>query len=114
MMGLDAIKEHFQNRINKYGFTSQITEATLNQIGYQLLQTEKTDKAIEVFKYNLELYPKSANVYDSLGDGYDAKGSTKKALKNYKKAALLGELMNDPNLSAYKNNVERLTKIQKK
>ncbi len=50
MKGVDSIKEHFLNRGEKYGFTSQITEVTLNTIGYQLLQSEERGKAIEVFK----------------------------------------------------------------
>ena len=110
MKGVDAIKEHFQNRVKKYGFSTQITEVTLNAIGYQLLQGGNTGKAIDIFKYNVELYPNSANVYDSLGDGYDAQNMRKKALNNYKKAASVGEKINDPNLPAYKNNVDRLEK----
>jgi len=108
MNGVDSIKEHFLNRNKKYGFTSQITEVTLNTIGYQLLQAEEIVKSIEVFKYSVELYPNSANVYDSLGDAYDAQGKKKKALKNYKKAVSIGEKINDVNLQAFKNNVERL------
>ena len=106
--GVEAIKAHFQNRQNKYGFTTQITEATLNIIGYQLLQANEIKKAIEVFEYNVELYPNSANVYDSLGDGLDARGLKKEALKNYKIAVSIGEKIDDPNLPAFKNNVERL------
>ena len=110
MQGVNTIKAHFQNRQNKYGFTTQITEATLNVIGYQLLQADENKKAIEVFEYNVELYPNSANVYDSLGDGFDKIGKKKKALKNYKKAVSIGEKINDPNLPAFKNNVDRLIK----
>ncbi|NHZ86361.1 MAG: hypothetical protein GWP19_10835 [Planctomycetia bacterium] len=108
MKGVNAIKKHFLNRSNKYGFTTQITELTLNAIGYQLLQAGKTKKAIDVFKYNVELYPNSANVYDSLGDGFDKIGKKKKALDNYKKAVSIGEKINDPNLAAFRNNLERL------
>ena len=110
MKGVDVIKAHFRNRQEKYGFTTQLTEATLNIIGYQLLQANENEKAIEVFKYNVELYPNSANVYDSLGDGYDKTGKKKKALKNYKQAVFNGEKTDDPNLPAYRNNVERLEK----
>lgn len=108
MKGVDAIKDHFQNKQNIYGFTNQITEATLNIIGYQLLQADENKKAIEVFEYNVELYPNSANVYDSLGDGFDKIGKKKKALKRYKKAVSIGEKVDDPNLAVFKNNVERL------
>ncbi len=108
MEGIVAIKAHFQNRQNKYGFTTPITEATLNIIGYQLLQADENKKAIEVFEYNVELYPKSANVYDSLGDGFDKIGKKKKALNNYINAVSIAEETNDPNLLAFRNNVERL------
>jgi len=107
MKGVEAIQEHYQNRLNKYGIVSQITEATLNAIGYQLLQSDNDEKAIEIFKYNVELYPKSANVYDSLGDGYDKIGNLKKAIKNYQKAVSIAELINDANLQAFKDNLER-------
>ena len=110
MLGLDAVKAHYHNRLEKYGFSTKITEATLNVIGYRLLQNEEYYKSIEVFKYNVELYPKSANVYDSLGDAFDAQGKGKKALKNYKKAVSIGEKTNDVNLPAFKNNVERMSK----
>ena len=110
--GVDAIKDHFSNRLEKYGFSSKITEVAMNIIGYQLLQADEIDKAIEVFKYNVEMYPRSSNVYDSLGDAYDTKGSKKKALKNYKKAVQLGELEDNPNLSIYQNNVDRLEKVK--
>jgi len=110
MKGIDAIKAHFLNRNKKYGFTTQITEVTLNTIGYQLLQAEEIEKAIDVFKYAVELYPTSANVYDSLGDAFDIQGKKKRAIKNYKKAVSIGEKTNDVNLQAFKNNVERLSK----
>ncbi len=110
MGGVDAIKEHNQNRVKKYGFTTELAEARLNAIGYQLLQGGNTRKAIDIFKYNVELHPYSANVYDSLGDAYDAHGKKKKALENYKKAVSIGEKTDDPSLAVFKNNVERLDK----
>jgi len=110
MQGVKAIKAHFQNRQEKYGFTIQISEATLNIIGYQLLQASENKKAIDVFNYNVELNPNSANVYDSLGDAYDGQGMKKKALKNYKIAVSIAEKNNDPNLAVYKANLARLIK----
>lgn len=112
MGGLDALKAVLNNRQNKYGMTTYLNEVVINTIGYQLLQANEIDKSIEIFKYNIELFSNSSNVYDSLGDAYDAKGSKKKALKYYKKAVQLGELENNPNLSIYKNNVERLEKVK--
>ena len=42
--------------------------------------------AIEIFKLNVEEFPESFNVYDSLGEAYMADGNTKLAIKNYEKS----------------------------
>jgi predicted alpha/beta superfamily hydrolase len=106
--GLDSVQDLLDKRLKKYGIKTELNEAVINNIGYQLLQTENIDKAIEVFEYNVDMYPNSSNVYDSLGDGYDAKGLRNKALKNYRKAVKIGTMENSPNLQVYKANVERL------
>jgi tetratricopeptide (TPR) repeat protein len=62
------------------------TEADINNLGYQYLFSNQVDKAIEVFKKNVEDYPESWNVYDSLGEGYAVKGEKKLAIEYYKKA----------------------------
>ena len=46
------------------------SEDDLNEWGYTLLNKNEVQKAIEVFKLNVQLHPQSANVYDSLGDAY--------------------------------------------
>jgi acetyl esterase/lipase len=56
-------------------------EQTLNQLGYQLLQQGRAKDAIELFKLNVASYPQSANVYDSLADGYDADGQRELAIQ---------------------------------
>lgn len=63
-----------------------VQEARLNDLGYAFLAQKKIDDAIAVFKVNVELYPKSANTYDSLAEAYLAKGEKELALANYKKA----------------------------
>ena len=62
------------------------TEGELNNYGYQLLGAGEHDKAIEVFKMNTERHPKSANVWDSLGEAYAIKGDKKNAIANFKKS----------------------------
>lgn len=68
----------------------------------RLLQQEKFDEAIAVFKENVKRYPESANVYDSLGDGYDAKGEFELARESYEKAYKRGLEIDDPNVQLYK------------
>jgi tetratricopeptide (TPR) repeat protein len=58
----------------------------MNNVGYQLLMTGKKKEALEIFKINVEAFPKSGNAYDSLGEAYLADGDTKLAIANYKKS----------------------------
>lgn len=62
------------------------TENELNLYGYQLLNQGAQDKAIEIFKLNTQKHPKSANVWDSLGEAYAIKGDKKNAITNFKKS----------------------------
>lgn len=62
------------------------TESDINSLGYHLLRSNKLGQAIEIFKLNVESYPNSANVYDSLADAYLQKGDKEQAIKNYEKA----------------------------
>jgi Flp pilus assembly protein TadD len=63
-----------------------VAEERLNSLGYDLLAQEKIAEAIAVFKANAEMYPQSANVYDSLGEAYLANGDKSLAGANYKKS----------------------------
>jgi tetratricopeptide (TPR) repeat protein len=74
-----AIKSDPQNQL-------YFDENEVNALGYRLLGAGKMRDAIEIFKLNVKLYPKSANVYDSLGEAYMNSGDSKKAIKNYQKS----------------------------
>jgi tetratricopeptide (TPR) repeat protein len=50
---------------------------------------KRAKDAIEIFKLNAEMFPKSANVYDTLGEAYLADNQKDLALANYKKAVEL-------------------------
>lgn len=62
------------------------SEADMNTYGYLLMGQDKVDSAVVVFQKNVKDYPKSWNVYDSLGEAYAAKGDKKKAREQYGKA----------------------------
>jgi predicted Zn-dependent protease len=55
-------------------FEYDVDEGTLNQLGYHLLQSGRKEDAIQIFKRNVEEYPKSSNVYDSMGEAYALRG----------------------------------------
>lgn len=61
-------------------------EADLNNYGYQLVNDGNFDKAIEIFILNTQRNPKSANAWDSLGEGYALKGDKRNAIVNFKKS----------------------------
>ena len=64
-------------------------EGRLNNLGYMLLRRDRTADAIIIFKLNVEEYPKSGNVYDSLAEAYEKNGQKQLAIDNYRKAAEL-------------------------
>lgn len=77
-----------------------------NTYGYYLLKMDKIDEAIVQFVKQAELNPNSANVFDSLGDGYYQAKRYEEAADSFKKALLI-----DPDFSHAK---KYLKKAQKK
>ena len=61
-------------------------EREFNALGYRLMGKGRMKDAIEIFKLNVEMYPQSANVYDSLAEAHMNDGQKELAIKNYKKS----------------------------
>ncbi|HEX8148751.1 MAG TPA: alpha/beta hydrolase-fold protein [Pyrinomonadaceae bacterium] len=106
--GLKGVEEHYRKLSERLGFTVPAPEALMNQVGYQALGQGNVEEAVAAFKLNVERYPASANVYDSLGEAYERAGKPDLALPNYEKAHALGVQTNDPNVNAYKANRDRV------
>jgi predicted alpha/beta superfamily hydrolase len=106
--GLDAFDAHYAALSQRFGYPVITPENTVNRLGYWHLGQEQTDLAISVFRRNVAVYPESANVYDSLGDGYDAAGQLELARQNYAKAVKLAEATSHPALEVYRNNLARI------
>ena len=105
--GLQGIDAHYKKLSEKFGYSIPTPENLINQIGYRLLFDARPDEAIAVFKTNVERYPGSANVYDSLGEAYERGGRMDLAEPLYNKAMVLGEQNKDPNTAIFKTNYER-------
>ncbi|MBL7700963.1 MAG: hypothetical protein JNM14_01830 [Ferruginibacter sp.] len=56
-------------------------ENELNSLGYLLLKQKFTKEALAVFRINANLYPESANILSSLGEGYLKNGNNEKAVQ---------------------------------
>ena len=63
-----------------------LDENTLLQVAYQILFAGKTDGAIQVFKLQVQDYPKYWNSYDSIGEAYMKAGQKDLAIANYEKS----------------------------
>ncbi len=61
-------------------------ENALIQLGYFALFAGNTEDAIQVFKLEVQDYPKFWNGYDSLGEAYMKVGERDLAIKNYEKS----------------------------
>jgi len=79
----EALAKFNENKSTK---NYALREGEMNNAGYELLQSGKVKEAIELFKINVNSFPKSANVYDSLGEAYMKDGNKDLAIENYKKS----------------------------
>jgi hypothetical protein len=61
-------------------------ESDINIGGYRLLDRKKVKEAIKIFEMNVELFPESFNVYDSLAEAYMTDNNKELAIKYYKKS----------------------------
>jgi predicted alpha/beta superfamily hydrolase len=106
--GMSGIEQHYRELSQKYGYQVPLPENLINSLGYRLMADKKIDEAIAAFQRNVQLYPGSANVYDSLGDGYESAGKFDLALQNCEKAVEVGTKTNDKNLDQFKDHLKRV------
>lgn len=102
--GVEAAVAQYRE-LKQKGFGDVYTsESDMNAWGYRLLANRQVKEAIEIFKLNVEAYPKSANVYDSLAEAYVLNGDQQLAIENYKKALAI-----DPQLESSRKALQALT-----
>lgn len=107
MGGLKGVEQHYRELSERFGFPVS-SEAAINRTGYALLLQKKIEDALAAFRRNVELYPGSANVYDSLADGLEAAGKADLARQNVEKAVTVGTATSDPMLPQFKQHLDRL------
>lgn len=107
---LETIKKHgIQKAMKQYEGNKKkseyaVHENEINNAGYFLLNERKqVDEAIALFELNVQLFPRSANTYDSLGEGYMVKGDKQKAIFYYEQSLRL-----DPGNDNAKQRIEKL------
>jgi tetratricopeptide (TPR) repeat protein len=87
--GIDAAERQYRDLKATASATYNFDESGLNNLGYQLIRANKFKEAIRIFQLNVEAFPKSANTYDSLAEGYMDDGEKALAVANYQKSLQL-------------------------
>ncbi|MFC1853722.1 MBL fold metallo-hydrolase [candidate division CSSED10-310 bacterium] len=103
---IKGVLTEYKQLKEKHKAEYDFSENVLNLLGYHLLGQKKIDQAIEIFKFNIEEYPESYNVYDSLGEAYMIKGEKKLAIEYYQKALQINP--------EFENSKKMLKKLEKK
>lgn len=93
----------YQTLMKKDKNDPAVNEGNLNQLGYRFMGKDKNEVALDIFKLNTILYPKSFNVYDSYAEAFMKMGQTELAIENYKKSLSL-----NPENENAKNQLEKL------
>ena len=104
--GIEALERHFTRLSEIYGYSIQLPERAINNLGQRLLYEKKLPEARAVFEDNVRRYPDSANVYDSLGEVLEASGDLARAIENFERAVELAEPVDHPNLEAYRRHLD--------
>lgn len=79
--------DHFIKEFDRLKVNYSIDDpADLNILGYYLMNLERQDEALAIFKFNLNLYPHVANCYDSLAECFMNRNENEEAIKYYKLA----------------------------
>ncbi len=81
----------------------KLNEEAMNSWAYQLMGENHLSEATELLKLNVQMYPESWNVYDSLAEAYMKANQKELAIQNYEKSLQL----NPKN----QNGIEMLKKL---
>jgi CubicO group peptidase (beta-lactamase class C family) len=91
--GVDAAIELYRELKDNHPKSYDFGPGQLNRLGYQLIGMKRMDDAIKILALNVEMFPKYANGYDSLGEAYMIAGDKENAIKYYEKALELDPKM---------------------
>ncbi len=104
---IDKLRDDAISMVNDERYKFFDFEGEFNRAGYNLLSSSRSQEAIFVFTMVTQLFPNSANAWDSLAEGYLKAGDKVKAKEYYNKAISM-----DPDGPAGKNAKEMLRQME--
>ena len=102
-----AAKKYLEDPLHRY--YKDDLETKVNDFGYRLLNQNKFEQANKVLQMNVQLFPESANVYDSYAESWWKLGNKEEAIRYYKMA-----ISKDPNGVTGENAKKMLEQLQGK
>ncbi len=84
--GVKGLENAFRKFVSARGSLSPFAERSINVFGYTLMNQSQMEAAEKVFELNVETYPNSFNVYDSLAEAYLNQGKKALAIEFYNKS----------------------------
>ncbi|MDB5135408.1 MAG: hypothetical protein JWP37_2011 [Mucilaginibacter sp.] len=86
------ITNHYRKITEELGYQVLPDVSLVNNLGYYALRSKEYEVAGKLFALNVRNYPEDANLQDSYGDYYLAKGDRKNAIMWFKKALSIKEI----------------------
>ena len=101
--GREPIRAHFAELTARMGYEVEVPEELVNRLGYAALGRGETDAALDLFRWNTERFPASANTWDSLAEALLAAGDRDGAVARYRQALAV-----DPDFAPSREALARL------
>lgn len=95
------------NILKKKDTLYKIEEEDLNELGYHLLEKKQLKLGNDIFKINVDMFPKSWNVYDSYAESFLMLNDIENAKKYYLKSLQLNPEIKNPK-KEFKKMLEKL------
>lgn len=106
--GLSAVDAHYAALSTQLGTPVAAPEAALNEVGYQLLGSDRAAEAIAVFERAARENPDSANAWDSLAEALEKGARLDDALQASRRAVELALRLDLPDRASYERNLAKL------
>lgn len=106
---LSSIEDYYAQVSHQYGVEVKAPEWVIRELGYHFVGKQDYEKALELFQYDVDKYPDSADAHNGLAYGYEESGQWEEALTSVNKALELATKDHD-GYQVYINRQSRLLK----